>query len=606
MTQDFKIKDLVQRQFPQIFREDSQNLIRFIEFYYEWLQKEGNALDVLRKINYYRDIDKVPEKFYTFLRGEFLKNLPQGLAVDEKILYKNILDFYRSKGSENSFKLLFKLLYNEDISFYYPAEDILRGSDGRWVVDKTLRINPNILQEEFKDFYTFYGETSGASARFEKLVASIIDNFEVFDIYVSHVDGEFEEGERLLVDGLDVHIGIVVGDGVTSQEGHYEGTYGFLSADKYLQDNFYYQEYSYVIKSTKAVGQYQDIVKQTIHPAGLKMFGAIEMESILDLGVNAYTNLGMETLITIGMERVIEYDWDAAFDFSSSFGVVSRESTIDYWENKKFTNTSYKMIVEGVSFNENSISYFDNSRNTIRNDDFTQYDIEVGDYVAVYKNVNTSYFYDVRDIIGRTRIIVNPRLSGYELYNGLMRVVKNNPEEIPFTEIITKKRDDKFIRVGQPVYDNILEYLNEPIVNLFNININDFASGRLFRSEYEQNGILADQRVYTVRDYSDSVVERALANENMDIITNENDIGVLLDTYAVDKKHKIIVKQLSKKYSIFSDNIDVTGYDYSNDTDFQSNDNQLFIEVNALEEILLDEHGNALCDHSDFIFASFA
>lgn len=603
MTKDPMLKDLINKQFPQVFREDAELLVKFIEYYYEWLQKEGNPLDVIRKINYYRDVDKVPDKFYSFLRGEFMKNLPQGMAVDETILYKNILDFYRSKGSEKSFRLLFKILYNEDISFYYPADDILRGSDGHWVIERSIRITPNMHQDDFKDFYLIDGETSGAKARFEKIVSSIVEDHEVFDLYVSHVDGEFIKGERIIAYGLEGFIGIVESDGVVEHEGRYDGTYGFLSSDKYLQDNHYYQEYSYVINSTKTVDQYQKIVKDTVHPAGLKLFGAIELESIIE-AEKWYMEAGMHVDLTIRLERVIDYDWSAQFDYYSSFGVISREAIIDYWGDKKFTNTAYVAHIENVSFNENTYSYYNDSRNTIRHYDFNNHDINIGDYVAFYENINSAYHYEVYGREGRTRILVKPRLAEYES-DSAIRIFRNNTDEVAHTEVQAKLKDDKFIKVGTPLYDNINEILDEPIVNLYNININEFKSGRLFRSEYEQVGVLADQRVYTVREYSKDIQEKILANENDIPITNEDDLALLLDTYGVDKKHKIVIKQLSKKYSIFNDNVEVIDYDYSNDKDFESDDIEHFVAINSKEAILCDENGIPFADHTDFLYATF-
>lgn len=57
--------------------------------------------------------------------------------VDERLLIKNIRDIYAQKGTEASIRLLFKLLFNEDIEIDYPGKRILRASDGKWDADKT-------------------------------------------------------------------------------------------------------------------------------------------------------------------------------------------------------------------------------------------------------------------------------------------------------------------------------------------------------------------------------------------------------------------------------------------------------------------------------------
>ena len=50
-------------------------------------------------------------------------------------------DFYRAKGNESSIAWVFRALYGkEDIEFYYPKIDLMRFSDGRWTLDKTIKV----------------------------------------------------------------------------------------------------------------------------------------------------------------------------------------------------------------------------------------------------------------------------------------------------------------------------------------------------------------------------------------------------------------------------------------------------------------------------------
>jgi hypothetical protein len=65
--------------------------------------------------------------------------------------------------------------------------------------------------------------------------------------------------------------------------GRYITNKGFLSDDIYLQDNFFYQQYSYVIKSGQRFESYENIVKKSIHPAGMLMFGEFEINNEFDL-----------------------------------------------------------------------------------------------------------------------------------------------------------------------------------------------------------------------------------------------------------------------------------------------------------------------------------
>ena len=65
--------------------------------------------------------------------------------------------------------------------------------------------------------------------------------------------------------------------------GSYVNNKGFLSDDIYLQDNFFYQPYSYQIKSGQLFTAYKNILNQTVHPAGMIAFGAFEINNSFDL-----------------------------------------------------------------------------------------------------------------------------------------------------------------------------------------------------------------------------------------------------------------------------------------------------------------------------------
>lgn len=60
-------------------------------------------------------------------------------------------------------------------------------------------------------------------------------------------------------------------------KGYWENTDGFISSDKLLQDGYYYQNFSYEITSLVPIAKYREIVEKLFHPAGLKMFGKVQL-----------------------------------------------------------------------------------------------------------------------------------------------------------------------------------------------------------------------------------------------------------------------------------------------------------------------------------------
>jgi len=119
------IASVVKRQLPEFIREDYPTFVAFVEAYYEFLQNQGVDL------TQFRDIDKTLESFIGDFKKELAYNLPI-VVEDERFLLSHIKDQYLAKGSEASYKLLFKLLYGKNVEVVYPGRQMLIASDGRW------------------------------------------------------------------------------------------------------------------------------------------------------------------------------------------------------------------------------------------------------------------------------------------------------------------------------------------------------------------------------------------------------------------------------------------------------------------------------------------
>jgi hypothetical protein len=67
------------------------------------------------------------------------------------------------------------------------------------------------------------------------------------------------------------------------QEG-YQNRQGMLSDVNRLQDNYYYQNYSYVLRSKVPSSNWMTMVKNTVHPAGMAVFSELLVRATLDMG----------------------------------------------------------------------------------------------------------------------------------------------------------------------------------------------------------------------------------------------------------------------------------------------------------------------------------
>jgi hypothetical protein len=126
---------LIPNQLPDFVRSDYPTFIAFVEAYYEYLDNQGVDLKSLR------DLDTTIDSFIQYFKRELAINLPAEITVDERFLLQHIKDQYLAKGSEGSFKLLFRLLYNKNVTVNYPGRQMLRASDGRWQQDVSIFVN---------------------------------------------------------------------------------------------------------------------------------------------------------------------------------------------------------------------------------------------------------------------------------------------------------------------------------------------------------------------------------------------------------------------------------------------------------------------------------
>lgn len=186
-----KLSTVISRQIPEFIREDYPTFVAFVEGYYEYLdQFEKRNLHELRDLdetddellgsfkaeldifggNYTSIISagemkpgvlyKISEISNTNFRNygasvntvghRFVATGPgagSGTVIASNIDYRFVLrkvkDIFLAKGTEKSYKLLFKLLYNKNAEIMYPWDSVLKASDGKWAQENSIFVKLN-------------------------------------------------------------------------------------------------------------------------------------------------------------------------------------------------------------------------------------------------------------------------------------------------------------------------------------------------------------------------------------------------------------------------------------------------------------------------------
>nr|BAR27334.1 putative structural protein [uncultured Mediterranean phage uvMED] len=160
-----------------------------------------NPVNTIQDLTNFRDPDKVISNFLTNFRDEFLKTIPETLALglNKRNLIKNIKSMYQLKGTQAGHELFFRILFNQISETFYPRTQMLRVSDGQWDTQKVLRAvatigdTTNLVGREIR------GMTTGATAIVESIKKFVIANKEVseFVLNINSMTGTFNIGEEI-------------------------------------------------------------------------------------------------------------------------------------------------------------------------------------------------------------------------------------------------------------------------------------------------------------------------------------------------------------------------------------------------------------------------
>jgi hypothetical protein len=96
---------------------------------------------------------------------------------------------------------------------------------------------------------------------------------QVTDSGFGYSNGEL--ADYLSEDGTRSGLARLIVSGSGTGAGYWKSSKGFLSADKFIHDSDYYQEYSYEVLSKLPFEKYSEIFKKTMHTAGTRVFGSV-------------------------------------------------------------------------------------------------------------------------------------------------------------------------------------------------------------------------------------------------------------------------------------------------------------------------------------------
>ena len=124
-----------------------------------------------------------------------------------------------------------------------------------------------------------------------------VSNLQVLDSGFGYTNGQIIAFESLdgTLTGLARALVLHQGFGA----GYYTSSRGFLSDNKIVQDDYYWQEFSYEVRTNVPLDTYSDIFKKVMHVAGTQLFGAVYLTSNTAINISAITSNSDDFILTI-------------------------------------------------------------------------------------------------------------------------------------------------------------------------------------------------------------------------------------------------------------------------------------------------------------------
>ena len=165
----------------EIIKGESSNAEAVVNTY------RPNPVQSIQQLTNFRDPDKVISQFLDNFRNEFFKTIPDNLSsgINKRNLIKNIKTLYKLKGTQKGHEVFFRILFNNQSETFYPREQMLKVSDGKWNTQTVLRVlstqgeTLSLIGRQIK------GRTSNATAIVENVEKFYVGADEVSEITIN-------------------------------------------------------------------------------------------------------------------------------------------------------------------------------------------------------------------------------------------------------------------------------------------------------------------------------------------------------------------------------------------------------------------------------------
>jgi len=355
--------------------------------------------------------------------------------LDQSLFIKQAKDFYRSKGTDESFEILFKVLYGEDVSIIRPKEYLFRPSDSQFQITRDLVVesiegnpqnleNSTLIQDEYEDFTKAYAPIT----KVEKITSK-----EGKEYYKLSIDANYDRDIR--VDGalygeFKIHPQTkVIGSYSSSSTAiDVDSTVGFPDSGE-LSIIYNDGTEGLITYTSKNINQFLGCSNIT---------GIIEDSSSISLNVFAYGNsfTNQNEIIKVRITSVLK-DIDIISDtFYLEKGYESKIKTLGI-NPKDFISNNWLFNI-ATSYEVQSITLVDSSSSTYRINTTENHIFRIGDSLKIKNSSGIERDSTIIDVISEKSFVIGQQgvLSTTDTYTIQRNILKTNSPFFPNTSIL--------------------------------------------------------------------------------------------------------------------------------------------------------------------------
>lgn len=219
MSTNITIAPVLVDKLPQFVQDLYPKFVQFMRDYIDFLEQDENFLRVILDWEHNLEPSNNVEPYIDQLLKDLGFESGQNLAVSKSTMLHLLRDFYLARGSEASFKFLFRALFNESVEIRYPREQMLIPSYASYGERHFIfTTSENRGTESFQALLNYIRENGGTVTGLSSGVVAAIEDITTLHgagtpylrIEILQPTFEFEVGEVVVIQGGDLSVGELI------------------------------------------------------------------------------------------------------------------------------------------------------------------------------------------------------------------------------------------------------------------------------------------------------------------------------------------------------------------------------------------------------------